>query len=85
VSKWSAAPIVRPATGRSRHGLPVLHLVERREVGDAAQMGDAAGAHDRACGYSRSAGSGSGSLAIMDRVEDLADRERRGGVLADQA
>ena len=60
------------------------HLVHRREVGDAAHVRDAAGVHDGRADVVDQLLADQ-VLAVPDRVEDFADRQRRGRVLADQA
>ncbi len=59
-------------------------LVERGQVEDAAQVGDAAGVHDRGAHVVDEL-LGDQLLHVPDRGEHLAGRDRRGGVLPDQA
>ena len=59
------------------------HLIELRQVGDSPQMRDAAGVNDRGADEIDQL-LGDQRLAVVDRVEDLADRDRRHRVLADQ-
>src|SRR5262249_20277519 len=60
------------------------HAVELGQVQDAAQVGDPAGVHDAHADEVDEL-LGDELLAVPDRVEDLADRQRRGGVLAHEA
>ena len=60
------------------------HLVQRGQVGDAPQVRDAAGVHDGRADVVDQLVLDQ-VLAVPDRVEHLADRQRRRGVLADQA
>ena len=62
---------------------PVRTLIEVGEGGDAAQVGDAAGVHHGRADVVDQLLLDQ-LLGVPDGVEDLADGERRGGVLADQ-
>ena len=59
------------------------HLVERGEVEDPPQVGDAAGVHDGGAHVVDEL-LGDQVLDVPDRVQDLADRDRGGGVLPDE-
>ncbi|ABA53425.1 hypothetical protein BURPS1710b_A0511 [Burkholderia pseudomallei 1710b] len=76
--------------GRHAHGRQVgravkarADLVHRRVIGDAAHVRDAARVHDRRADVVDQLIADQ-VLAIPDRIEDLADRERRRRVAADQ-
>ena len=60
------------------------HLVQRRQVGDAAQVRDAAGVDDGGADVVDELLLDQ-ALAVPDGIEDLAHGQRRGRVLADQA
>ena len=60
------------------------HLIQLRERRDLAQVADAAGVHHRRPDVVDELLLDQ-LLAVVDRVEDLADRERRRRVLADEA
>ena len=81
-SKCSAAAM---HTGRQvgRAVRAGAHAGRARRGGDLAQVGDAAGVHDRGADVVDELLLDQ-LLAVVDRVEHLADRERRRRVLADQ-
>ena len=72
----------RRQIGRAMAAHP--HVVQGGEIRDAAQVRDAAGVHDRRADIVDQLFLDE-LLAVPDRVEHLADGERRHGVLADQA
>ena len=59
------------------------HLIELGEMRNPAQVGDASGVHDRRANEVDEL-FGDQRLAVVDRVEYLAHRDRRDRVLADE-
>ena len=80
----AAPPPCTPATGRSRRGSRCGHCADRRSAAIRRRwVMPPAWTHGRADIVDQLLLDQ--LLAVPDRVEDLADRERRRGVLADQA